>query len=136
MDKKLNSEKNESFISRQKDKFAEDGVELSDEEYDDVTKGAKAYSQEGVLKEGDYHKALIDKFGLKKVLGFYKIKAEQDVRQSIKKANGNVDKKINLKSSGKNSRFINLKDMSEAEINRAIAGMSKTELKELKQMIN
>lgn len=133
---KINGRDNQVFIEKQKDKFNKEGVELDDNEFDEITELAKGYTNNGLMNEGSYQKALIDKYGFEKVASFYNIKAETKVRKDITKAATNQDKKISVSGTGKSSRtqLVNYDKLSPQEQEQLLESLSIKDLQELQAL--
>ena len=136
LNEKINGRDNQVFIEKQKDKFEKEGVELNDNEFDEITELAKGYSNNGLMNEGSFQKALIDKYGFDKVASFYNIKAETKVRKDITKASTNQDKKISVSGTGKSSRtqLVNIDNLSPQERDRVLDSLSIKDLQQLQAL--
>lgn len=136
LNEKINGRDNQVFIEKQRDKFSKDGIEIEDDEFDEITELAKDYTNNGLMNEGSYQKALIDKYGFDKVASFYNIKAETKVRKDITKASTNQDKKISVSGGGKSSRtrLVNIDKLSPQERERLLDTLSVEDLQELQAL--
>jgi len=135
-DLQFNSAANMKFIAEKADALKQDGFELSKEEFQTVTDAAADYAENGRLTDASYHHALIDQFGLDKVMKLHSIKAEGKAREEIAKAAGKVQPKVDVSGSGKNAKLIRFADMSAVERDKMLDGMSPSQLEALKSRIN
>ena len=82
-DEKINDRLNNEFIPRMKENFDKDGIELSSDEFSDVTELARAYTEDGQLTERSYQKAMLDKYGPERFAKFYEIKGGEQSRKDM-----------------------------------------------------
>lgn len=82
-DEKINDRLNNDFIPRMKENLDKDGIELSDDEFGDVTELARSYTEDGQLTERSYQKAMLDKYGPERFAKFYEIKGGEQTRKDM-----------------------------------------------------
>ena len=131
IDERFNSQDNKEFIETAKAKFKETGVEMTDDEFNQVTKIAGDYLENGRYTDRSFQKALVDAFGVEKMTKFYAMKGEEKARQDISKASEKVENKIDVRGSGKNSKLVRIRDLSRREIRESIKDLSPGELDQL-----
>ena len=131
IDKRFNSQDNKEFIEQAKAKFKDSGVEMTDDEFNQVTKIAENYLENGKYTDRSYQKALVDAFGVEKMTKFYAMKGEEKARQDIAQASEKVENKIDVRGSGKNSKLLKVNQLSQRELREAIKDLSPTELDRL-----
>ena len=131
INERFNSQDNKEFIETAKAKFKESGVEMSDDEFSQVTKIAENYLESGRYTDRAYQKALVDAFGVEKMTKFYAMKGEEKARQDISRASEKVENKIDVRGSGKNSKLVRIRDLSQREIRESIKDLSPSELDQL-----
>ena len=131
IDKRFNSQDNKEFIETAKANFKDSGVEMTDDEFNQVTKIAENYLENGRYTDRSYQKALVDAFGVEKMTKFYAMKGEEKARQDITKASGKVENKIDVRGSGKNSKLLKVNQLSQRELRESIKDLSPGELDRL-----
>jgi len=131
IDERFNSQDNKEFIETAKAKFKESGVEMSDDEFDQVKKIAGNYLDNGRYTDRSFQKGLIDAFGVEKMTKFYAMKGEEKARKDISKAGEKVENKIDVRGSGKNSKLVRIRDLNQREIRESIKDLSPQELDQL-----
>ena len=136
IDERFNSQDNKEFIETAKAKFKETGVEMTDDEFSQVTKIAGDYLENGRYTDRSYQKALVDAFGVEKMTKFYAMKGEEKARQDISKAGGKVENKIDVRGSGKNAKLRSIGNMNQHEMQQTFKDLSLEELDQLKSTIN
>jgi len=136
IDKRFNSQDNKEFIETAKANFKESGVEMTDNEFNQVTKIAGDYLENGRYTDRSYQKALVDAFGVEKMTKFYAMKGEEKARQDITKASGKVENKIDVRGSGKNSKLLKVNQLSQRELRESIKDLSPQELDRLYKSLN
>ena len=136
IDKRFNSQDNKEFIEQAKAKFKDSGVEMTDDEFNQVTKIAENYLENGKYTDRSYQKALVDAFGVEKMTKFYAMKGEEKARQDIAQASEKVENKIDVRGSGKNSKLLNVGNLKTHEFREAIKNLTPQELEQLKSTIN
>lgn len=133
---KFNSRENAEFKESQKQRFKDSGVDISDDEFNEVAGMAEGYLEDGKFTERSFQKGMIDKFGVEKMTKFYQMSGEKKARDDIQKAEGKTTVKVDVKGSGKNAKLVKLRDLSPRELNKTLDGMSPDELKELYSRVN
>jgi len=136
IDERFNSQDNKEFIETAKAKFKESGVEMSDDEFSQVTKIAGNYLDNGRYTDRSFQKGLIDAFGVEKMTKFYAMKGEEKARQDISKAGEKVENKIDVRGSGKNAKLRSIGNMRQQEMQNTFKDLSLEELAQLKSTIN
>ena len=131
INERFNSQDNKEFIETAKAKFKETGVEMSDDEFDQVKKIAGDYLENGRYTDRSFQKGLIDAFGVEKMTKFYAMKGEEKAREDISKASEKVENKIDVRGSGKNSKLVRIRDLNQREIRESIKDLSPSELDQL-----
>jgi len=133
---RLNDSDNREFISKQFEQFKQDGVELSETEFENLTENAMNYTSNGRLDSNSYAKALIDTHGIEMVSKHYAIQGEQKARNDIATASNKVVEKVDVTGSGKNSNLVRLNDMSSGERQKALQNLSDRDLDRLIKNMN
>jgi len=136
IDERFNSQDNKEFIETAKAKFKETGVEMSDDEFSQVSKIAGDYLENGRYTDRSFQKALVDAFGVEKMTKFYAMKGEEKARQDISKASEKVENKIDVRGSGKNAKLRSIGNMSQQEMQKTFKDLSLEELARVKSTIN
>ena len=138
IDTKFNQIDNEVFIAEQKQKLQDAGIKISDDDFQGVTENAKHYLEGGKLTDRSYHKSLIDKYGTDMVTKYFQMSGEKKAREEITNAKGKVVTKVDVKGSGKNAKLVNIKNLSQREMNKLFndPNMTTTELQRLYDSIN
>ena len=136
LDDRFNAEDNTLMVHEQREAFRQQGIALSDEEYGIVTENALNYHNNGRLTEESFHKGLIDTYGIEKVSAFYQLRGQQKVREEIANAEKKTYPKVDVSGSGKNSKLVNIKGLSERDLNKTLDSMSVDELNALNQKLN
>lgn len=129
----VNAEKNVEFIENKRQQYADLEIEITPEEFDDVTSYAEKYMEKGKITDRSFTKGLLDKFGSEKVEKFFTMKGEQDARRKIKDAGKKTEKKISTKASkaGGGVKLRNIKSMNAKELDDYLESLSPAELTEL-----
>ena len=91
-DEKINERLNEEFIPRMRKNYSDDGIDMSEEEFSDVTEIARKYTDNGILTESSYHKAIIDKYGAAKFTKFFEVKGGENTRKDMAETKGKETK--------------------------------------------
>jgi hypothetical protein len=136
LDDRFTSEDNTRLIEEQRETFKAQGIDLTDEEYDHVTNNALDYHENGRIDTESFHKAMIDSFGADKVATFYQLQGQKKVRDEISNAETKTYPKVDVAGSGKNSKLVRIRDMSERDLNNTLDSLSLDELNALKQRLN
>tara|TARA_R100000808_G_C2144703_1_gene152457 strand:+ start:368 stop:1393 length:1026 start_codon:yes stop_codon:yes gene_type:complete len=133
---RYNQQDNEVFEKKQKQAFADEGVMLEGSEFDDVTKLAYNYAENGRLTGNAYQKAMLDIYGVDQMQKHYSMVGEAKARQDIKTATDKTVEKVDVRGSGKASKLVNINKMSGRELNKALDNLSIEDLRKLNQRYN
>ena len=136
LESRLNGRDNEAFVSTMKQRFNDDGIEVSDDEFTAVSELAKGYTENGLLTERAYHKAMIDEFGVEKVAKNYQMSGERKARQDIQNASAKQVEKVDVRGTGKNAKLIRVADMNKKELRSTLDNLSVDELQKLYGQLN
>ena len=136
LESRLNGRDNEAFVSTMKQRFNTDGIEVSDDEFNAVSELAKGYTENGLLTERAYHKAMIDEFGVEKVAKNYQMSGERKARQDIQNASAKQIEKVDVRGTGKNAKLIRVADMNRKELRSTLDNLSVDELQKLYGQLN
>ena len=136
LESRLNGRDNEAFVSTMKQRFNTDGIEVSDDEFNAVSERAKGYTENGLLTERAYHKAMIDEFGVDKVAKNYQMSGERKARQDIQNASAKQVEKVDVRGTGKNAKLIRVADMNRKELRSTLDNLSVDELQKLYGRLN
>ena len=136
LESRLNGRDNEAFVSTMKQRFNDDGIEVSDDEFNAVSERAKGYTENGLLTESAYHKAMIDEFGVEKVAKNYQMSGERKARQDIQNASAKQVEKVDVRGTGKNAKLIRVADMNRKELRSTLDNLSVDELQKLYGRLN
>ena len=136
INERFNSQDNKEFIDKTKADFKAKEFEISDGEFDQATKIAENYLENGRYTDRSYQKALVDMYGVEKMTKFYAMKGEEKARQDISKASGKVENKIDVRGSGKNAKLRSIGNMRQQEMQNTFKDLSLEELDQLKSTIN
>jgi hypothetical protein len=136
LESRLNGRDNEAFVSTMKQRFNTDGIEVSDDEFNAVSELAKGYTENGLLTERAYHKAMIDEFGVEKVAKNYQMSGERKARQDIQNASAKQIEKVDVRGTGKNAKLIRVADMNKKELRSTLDNLSVAELQKLYGQLN
>jgi len=136
LESRLNGRDNEAFVSTMKQRFNTDGIEVSDDEFNAVSERAKGYTENGLLTERAYHKAMIDEFGVEKVAKNYQMSGERKARQDIQNASAKHIEKVDVRGTGKNAKLIRVADMNRKELRSTLDNLSVDELQKLYGRLN
>jgi hypothetical protein len=136
LESRLNGRDNEAFVSTMKQRFNTDGIEVSDDEFNAVSERAKGYTENGLLTERAYHKAMIDEFGVEKVAKNYQMSGERKARQDIQNASAKQIEKVDVRGTGKNAKLIRVADMNRKELRSTLDNLSVDELQKLYGQLN
>ena len=136
LESRLNGRDNEAFVSTMKQRFNDDGIEVSDDEFNAVSELAKGYTENGLLTERAYHKAMIDEFGVDKVAKNYQMSGERKARQDIQNASAKQVEKVDVRGTGKNAKLIRVADMNRKELRSTLDNLSVDELQKLYGRLN
>ena len=134
---RMNSRDNEQFVQNQKQVFKDQGIDITDDDFNLVSEKANSYRENGLLTEKAFHKALVDQYGLNHVVKNLSMKGEQKARADIKKAAAKTTEKVDVKGSGKASKLVKISDLGRGEMKKTLDNLSIDDLRKLqKQYIN
>ena len=134
---RMNTRDNDQFVQKQKQVFKDQGIDISDEDFNLVSERANDYRENGLLTEKAFHKALVDQYGLDHVVKNLSMKGEQKARADIKKAAAKTTEKVDVKGSGKASKLIKISDLGQREMRKTLDNLSVEDLRKLqKQYMN
>ena len=136
LESRLNGRDNEAFVSTMKQRFNTDGIEVSDDEFNAVSERAKGYTENGLLTERAYHKAMIDEFGVEKVAKNYQMSGERKARQDIQNASAKQVEKVDVRGTGKNAKLVRVADMNRKALRSTLDNLSVDELQKLYGRLN
>ena len=133
---RYNQVDNENFTSKQKQAFKDQGVELDDNEFDDVMKQSYQYAQNGKLTDAAVYKSMIDMYGVDQVQKHYSMAGEAKARQEIKTAAAKTTERVDVRGSGKSAKLVNINNLSGRELNKALDNLSVEDLRKLNSKYN
>ena len=133
---RYNKVDNEVFVKEQKQNFIDQGVELKDDEFDNVIKQSYQYAQNGKLTNASVYKSMIDVYGVDQVQKHYSMSGEAKARQEIKTATAKTTEKVDVRGSGKSAKLVNINSLSGRELNTALDNLSIEELRKLNNKYN
>ena len=133
---RYNQVDNENFTSKQKQAFKDQGVELDDNEFDDVMKQSYQYAQNGKLTDAAVYKSMIDMYGVDQVQKHYSMAGEAKARQEIKTAAAKTTERVDVRGSGKSAKLVNINNLSGRELNTALDNLSVEDLRKLNSKYN
>ena len=133
---RFNSRDNHNFIDSMKDDYGKMGIELSDDEFSTVVDSANSYTEDGLLTERSFQKAMIDKFGVDKIVKHYQMNGEQKARSDIQKAAAKTSEKVDVRGTGKNAKMVRIADLSQKELRETLDNLSYEELQKINQQVN
>ena len=133
---RYNQGDNENFTSKQKQSFKDQGVELDDNEFDDVMKQSYQYAQNGKLTDAAVYKSMIDMYGVDQVQKHYSMAGEAKARQEIKTAAAKTTERVDVRGSGKSAKLVNINNLSGRELNKALDNLSVEDLRKLNSKYN
>ena len=136
IDARYNQVDNENFIAQQKGVFEKQGVELDDNEFNDVIKQSYQYSQNGKLTDAAVYKSMIDIYGVDQVQKHYSMAGEAKARQEIKNAAAKTTERVDVRGSGKSAKLVNINQLSGQELSKALDNLSIDDLKRLNSKYN
>ena len=128
---RMNESDNSAFMQKQHEQFKEDGVEINDDDFGQLTEQAMNYTPNGRLDGNSYAKALIDMYGMDMVTKHYAVQGEQKARSDIATASNKVVERVDVTGSGKNSKLVRLNDMSSPERRKLLQNVSNNDLDRL-----
>lgn len=112
----LESEENQRFREEHRDTLAEQGIELSDDEYEQVSDLAEEFADKGKLTPEAYHMALVHEYGLPKVQKWMEASAAESERAKMEQARSRETKTVDTNSSGKSTRRVQISGGTPAQI--------------------
>ncbi|MDP7260824.1 MAG: hypothetical protein QGI80_02560 [archaeon] len=133
---RFNSRDNLEFVDKMKTQIQSQGIELSDEEFNTVKETANSYAEDGLLNERSFQKAMIDKFGVDKLVKHYQMSGEQKARQDIQKAQAKTTEKVDVRGTGKNAKMVKVADLDQRELRETLDNLSVQELEKLYKQVN
>jgi len=133
---RFNSRDNQNFIDSMKNDYQKQGIELSDDEFNTVVDSANSYVENGLLTERSFQKAMIDKFGVDKIVKHYQMNGEQKARSDIQKAAAKTSEKVDVRGTGKNAKMVKIADLSQKELRETLDNLSYEELQKVNQQVN
>ena len=133
---RFNSRDNQDFIDSMKEDYQKQGIELSDDEFTTVVDSANSYTESGLLTERSFQKAMIDKFGVDKIVKHYQMNGEQKARTDIQRATAKTSEKVDVRGAGKNAKMVKIADLSQKELRETLDNLSYEELQKVNQQVN
>lgn len=133
---RFNSADNQKFVDKQKERIRAEGIDINEQDFNEVTDIARHYVEDGILTDRSYQKALIDKYGAEVLPKYYKMSGEEKARRDIKNAKAKETNTIDVKGSGKNAKLKAVGNMSRVEMRKAFDNLSLDELEQLSKRIN
>ena len=133
---RFNSRDNQDFIDSMKEDYQKQGIELSDDEFTTVVDSANSYTESGLLTERSFQKAMIDKFGVDKIVKHYQMNGEQKARTDIQRATAKTSEKVDVRGAGKNAKMVKIADLSQKELRETLDNLSYEELRKINQQVN
>ena len=133
---RFNSRDNQNFVDSMKSEYQKQGIELTDDEFKTVTESANSYTEDGLLTERSYQKAMIDKYGVDKMVKHYQMNGEQKARTDIQKAAAKTTEKVDVRGTGKNAKMVRIADLSQRELRSTLEDLSVEELNKLNEQVN
>lgn len=103
VNQRLSSQENEEFKRDIREHYQDQGIPLSDEQFEQATELAEQYAQDGRLTEGAYYKAMIDLHGLDKMRKVDQMNGEQKARQEIQQAEQKSSEQVSPQGSGRDT---------------------------------
>lgn len=128
---RLNDSANQAFVMNHQRTLESQGIKLSNDDYMDLTDKAINYTNNGIMNESSYQKALIDKYGVDMLVRNYSIEGEKKARTDIANASSKMVERVNVKGSGKNAKLVRLNDLQGPELQKAIKNLSDSDLNRL-----
>ena len=133
---RFNSRDNQNFVDSMKSEYQKQGIELTDDEFKTVTESANSYTEDGLLTERSYQKAMIDKYGVDKMVKHYQMNGEQKARTDIQKAAAKTTERVDVRGTGKNAKMVRIADLSQRELRSTLEDLSVEELNKLNDQVN
>jgi len=132
----FNSRDYQNFVDNMKTGYQKQGIELTDDEFKTVTETANSYTEDGLLTERSYQKAMIDKYGVDKMVKHYQMNGEQKARTDIQKAAAKTTEKVDVRGTGKNAKMVRIADLNQRELRSTLESLSVDELNRLNEQVN
>ena len=133
---RFDSRDNQDFVDKMKTGYHKQGIELSDDEFKTVTETANSYTENGLLNEKSYQKAMIDHYGVDYMVKHYQMDGEQKARTDIQKAAAKTTEKVDVRGTGKNAKMVRIADLSQRELRSTLESLSVDELNKLNEQVN
>ena len=133
---RFNSRDNREFVDKMKNGFKDQGIDIADDEFNTVVETANSYAEDGLLTERSFQKAMIDQFGVDKMVKHYQMNGEQKARSDIQKAAAKTTEKVDVRGTGKNAKMVRIADLSQRELRSTLEGLSVDELNRLNEQVN
>lgn len=133
---RFDSRDNHNFVDKMKTEYQKQGIELSDDEFKTVTETANSYTEDGLLNEKSYQKAMIDYKGVDFMVKHYQMNGEHKARTDIQKATAKTTEKVDVRGTGKNAKMVRIADLSQRELKSTLDGLSVDELNRLNEQVN
>jgi len=128
----VNAEKNVEFIESKRKEYADLEIEITPEEFDEVTTYSERYMEKGKITDRSFTKGLIDKFGSERVVKFFSMQGEANARKKIKAAGSKVSTKVSTKGAkGTGVKLRNISTMSGKQLDDYLESLSPAELADL-----
>jgi hypothetical protein len=133
---RFDSRDNQNFVDKMKTGYQKQGIELSDDEFKTVTETANSYTENGLLNEKSYQKAMIDHYGVDYMVKHYQMDGEQKARTDIQKAAAKTTEKVDVRGTGKNAKMVRIADLNQRELRSTLESLSVDELNRLNEQVN
>ena len=133
---RFDSRDNQNFVDNMKSDYQKQGIELSDDEFKTVTETATSYTENGLLNEKSYQKAMIDHYGVNYMVKHYQMDGEHKARTDIQKAAAKTTEKVDVRGTGKNAKMVRIADLSQRELKSTLESLSVEELSKLNEQVN
>ena len=133
---RFDSRDNQNFVDNMKTDYQKQGIELSDDEFKTVTETATSYTENGLLNEKSYQKAMIDHYGVNYMIKHYQMDGEHKARTDIQKAAAKTTEKVDVRGTGKNAKMVRIADLSQRELKSTLESLSVEELSKLNEQVN
>lgn len=133
---RFNDADNRKFLADIKTELKDTGIEVSDEEFDNLKESAKDYMEDGKYTRNAMYKALIDHHGSEKVQKFFTAAGEQKARKDITAADEKKDIKVKTNGSGKAGKYVALDDMTPYEMENYFDSLPSAELNRITEILD
>ena len=134
--RRFNSRDNQNFVTKMKEGYQKQGIELADDEFNTVIKTANSYTEDGLLTEKSFQKAMIDQYGVTKMVKHYQMNGEQKARNDIQQAAAKTTEKVDVRGTGKNAKMVRIADLNQKELRETLDNLSYEELQRINQQFN